>query len=203
MAISMEDQKRIGDAIRAAEGETSGEIVCVLARQSSDYAAVALIWAALVALVAPWPMIALTQMAVERIFAVQIGIFLVLFAIFNWPPLRIRLVPKSIARAHAHLAAMEQFMSRGLGRKSGGTAVLIFVSLAERYARIIADDAIAALVPQSEWQAAVDALTGHMKHRRIADGFVTAIERCGVVLARHFPPRPDDKDALPDRIYVI
>jgi putative membrane protein len=203
MAISADDQKRIASAIHAAEQQTCGEIVCVLARKSSDYAFVAVIWAALIALASPWPMIALTQMPVERIFAAQIAAFLVLLAVFAWPPVRIRLVPEPVARAHAHVAAMEQFMTRGLGRKTHGTAVLIFVSLAERYVRIIADEKIAELVPQSEWQAAVDALIPHMRDGRIADGFVAAIARCGSVLARHFPPRPEDKGELPDRIYVI
>ena len=77
-------------------------------------------------------------------------------------------------------------MIRGLGRKTHGTAVLIFVSLAERYVRIVADEKIAARVPQSEWQAAVDALIPHMRDGRIADGFVVAIERCGAVLAAAF-----------------
>jgi putative membrane protein len=203
MAISADDQKRIAEAIRAAEAKTRGEIVCVLARRSSDYTSAALIWAALAALVSPWPLIALTQLAVDRIFALQIATFLILLTAFSWPPLRIRLVPRPIARAHAHLAAMEQFTIRSLGRKKDGTAVLIFVSLAERYARILADEAIAPLVPRSEWQAAVDALVSHMKHRRIADGFIEAIERCGTVLAQHFPRRPEDKNQLPDRIYVI
>lgn len=203
MAISTEDRKRIADAIHAAERQTCGEIVCVLAQKSSDYSAVAVIWAALVALASPWPMIAFTQMAVDRIFTAQIIIFLVFLGGLSWPPLRVRLVPRALARAHAHAAAMEQFMIRGLGRKTNRTAVLIFVSLAERYVRILADEAIAAQVPQSEWQAAVDALLPHMRDRRIADGFVAAIERCGAVLARHFPPRPDDKDELPDRIYLI
>ena len=67
--------------------------------------------------------------------------------------------------------------------------MLIFVSLAERYARIVADDGIAARVPQSQWQGAVDALVAHMREGRIADGFVAAIERCGAVLAEPFPGR--------------
>ena len=58
--------------------------------------------------------------------------------------------------------AMEQFAIRDLARKTERTGILIFVSLAERYARIIADEGIAARVPQSEWQAAVDAKA----HRR-------------------------------------
>ena len=43
----------------------------------------------------------------------------------------------------------------------------------------------------------------HMREGRVADGFVEAIERCGVVLATHFPARPDERSELPDRIYLI
>ena len=92
---------------------------------------------------------------------------------------------------------------RGLARKKDRSGILIFVSLAERYARIIADDGIAARVPQAEWQAAVDALVAHMRDGRIADGFVTAIDLCGEKLATHFPRAATSGDELPDRIYVI
>jgi putative membrane protein len=76
------------------------------------------------------------------------------------------------------------------------------VSLAERYARIIADEAIAQKVPNAEWQAAVDALTGHMRDGRIAQGFAAAIERCGAVLAVH-APADGAPNELPDRLYVM
>jgi putative membrane protein len=98
---------------------------------------------------------------------------------------------------------MEQFMIRGVSRKKDRTGILIFVSLAERYARIVADEGIAARVPQSEWQGAVDALIAHMRRGRIGDGFIAAIERCAKVLEQHFPPSEATPDELPDRIYVI
>jgi putative membrane protein len=98
---------------------------------------------------------------------------------------------------------MEQFHIRGIARKKDRTGVLIFVSLAERYARIIADDGIAARMPQSEWQGAVDALVAHMRGGRIADGFIAAIEVCGKVLATNFPRTETSRDQLPDRIYLI
>jgi putative membrane protein len=79
---------------------------------------------------------------------------------------------------------------------------LIFVSLAERYARIVADDGIAQKVLEAEWQAAIDALTAHMRDGRIAAGFIAAIERCGTVLAAHAPP-DGSPNALPDRLYVM
>ena len=54
----------------------------------------------------------------------------------------------------------------------------------------------------AEWQAAIDALTAHMRDGRIAAGFIAAIERCGAVLAAHAPP-DGSPNALPDRLYVM
>ena len=76
------------------------------------------------------------------------------------------------------------------------------MSLAEHYARIIADEGVAQKVRASEWQAAIDALTTHMRDGRIAAGFIAAIERCGAVLAVHAPP-DGSANELPDRLYVI
>jgi putative membrane protein len=90
----------------------------------------------------------------------------------------------------------------GVSRTGNRTGVLVFVSLAEHYVRIVADEAIAQKVHGSEWQAAVDALTAHMRSGRIAAGLITAIERCGAVLAEHAPP-DGSGDELPDRLYVI
>ena len=98
---------------------------------------------------------------------------------------------------------MEQFKIRGLGQRKDRAGILIFVSIAERYARIVADDEIASRVSQSEWQAAVDALVAHMRDGRIVDGFTAAIDECGSHLAKHFPATAASSRAAPDRIYLI
>ena len=69
--------------------------------------------------------------------------------------------------------------------------------------RIIADEAIASRVAQPQWQGAIDALVDHMRAGLVADGLVEAIERCGSVLATHFPPTATSRNELPDRIYLI
>lgn len=202
MPITPEDHAAIAAAIHQAEQRTSGQIVCVLAHASSGYAIVPILWAAFLALLSPWPLIYLTQWSVQRIFVLQLLIFMVAALVFTLSPLRTALVPRAVRRARAHREAIDQFFTRGISRTRNRTGVLIFVSLAERYARIVADDGIASKVPQSEWQGAVDALTGHMREGRIAQGFVTAIERCGAVLAAHAPP-DGARNELPDRLYVM
>lgn len=197
------DQRRIADAIHSAEAGTSGEIVCVLSHAASDYAEIPLLWSLLLALALPWPMIEFTHWSVQNIYLVQLAVFLVVGFALTQQRLRLMLVPQRIMRARAHAAALEQFELRGVSHTGSRTGILIFVSLAERYARIIADSGIASKIPQSEWQNAVDGLIEHARAGKIADGFVSAIAACGAHLATHFPAEPGHKNQLPDRIYVI
>jgi len=203
MDISADDHARVTAAIRAAEAKTSGEIVCVLARSSADMPVLQLLIAVALALALPWVLVAFTAMTVHLILSLQILFFLALLLLLTIPRVRVLLIPRRTRRVAAHRIAREQFLARGLARKKDRSGVLIFVSLAERYARIIADDGIAARVPQSQWQEAIDALIAHMRDGRIADGFVAAIEACGDLLATHFPRTDTTRDELPDRIYVI
>jgi putative membrane protein len=202
MEITREDHEAISAAIHAAELRTSGQIVCVLAHSSSDYAYVPILWASALALLAPWPFIYFTQWSVQRIFSLQLAVFIVLGLVLSLRPLRFALVPGAVRRARAHRAALEQFMVRRVAHTKNRTGVLIFVSLAEHYARVIADEGIAQKVHNSEWQAALDALIGHMRDGRIAQGFAAAVERCGAVLAAHAPP-DGAANELPDRLYVM
>ncbi len=201
--ISAEDRTRISAAIQAAEARTSGEIVCVLAETSSQPGALPILVAAILALALPWLLVVFTDFAVERILLLQILVFVLLSILLLLPPVYVALIPRQARRAAAHRLAAEQFVVRGIARKKDRSGILIFVSLAERYARIIADEGIAAHTSQAEWQAAIDTLVAHMRHGQIADGFVGAIGACADVLAVHFPHTPASRDELPDRIYVI
>jgi putative membrane protein len=203
MDISEHDRQRISAAIRAAEAKTSGEIVCVLAQASSDASGLPLLLAALGALALPWLLVAVTALSVHRILLLQVVVFFVLAGVLCLPRVRVALLPRAARRAVAHRVALEQFTIRGIARKKDRSGILIFVSLAEHYARIVADQGIAARVPQAEWQAAVDTLVAHCSTGGIADGFISAVGTCGTVLSSHFPHTAESRDELPDRIYVI
>jgi putative membrane protein len=204
MEISDRDRARLSDAIRASEARTRGEIVCVLARTSAvEATALPVLIAAAVALAVPWLLMAFTAMSLHLMLSIQMLAFLGLLLLSCLPLVRVALIPRAARRALAHRLAMEQFVSRGIARTKERTGVLIFVSMAERYARIIADEGIAGRVPQSHWQGAIDKLTGDMREGRVADGFVAAIETCGDLLARHFPATGAEPSELPDRIYLI
>lgn len=203
MEMSPEDRDRITAAIRAVEARTTGEIVCVLAEQSSDSGALPILVAALVALASPWLLVAFSALPVLAILSWQIVVFVALALVLCLPRVRVALIPRRARRATAFRVATEQFYTRAVSRKEDRSGILIFVSLAEHYARIIADDGIDARVPQSHWQGAVDALIAQAREGRVADGFVAAIEICAGVLAEHFPRTDASPNELPDRIYFI
>ena len=133
----------------------------------------------------------------------QIVVFLALGLLLCLPRLRVALIPRRARRAMAFRVATEQFYTRAVSRKHDRSGILIFVSLAEHYARIIADDGIAARVPQLHWRSVVDALIAQVREDRVADGFIAAIEMCGAVLAEHFPRADGSPNELPDRIYFL
>ncbi len=201
MHLTREDYDRVAEAIRAAEQITGAEIVCVLARRSSDYSYVPALWASFVALATPWPLILFTHLPVREIFAAQIAVFIVAALLFQLSPLHNLLTPRRIQRARAHRAAREQFFTRGVGRTANHCGVLIFASLAERYGRIIADVGVAEKIDDGEWRAALDLLRENMRAGRVADGYVAAIAESARLLARHVPPT--GRDELPDKLFVM
>jgi putative membrane protein len=201
--ISAKDRDRIAEAIMTAERKTSGEIVAVLSAESASYLHVPFLWASLVALIVPWPLVYLTWWPVQWIYLAQLAIFLLLLLVTLPRRVRYALVPQSIKSERAHRRAVEQFLVQNLHSTSGRTGVLIYVSVAERYAEIIADTGIDAQVGRGTWQAIVDDLTANIAAGRAGEGFVHAVERSGDLLARHFPPGSADPNELPNHLIVI
>jgi putative membrane protein len=201
--ISQADRERIADAIRAAEAKTSGEIFCVIARHASDYRLVPLAWAAAVALVVPAPLIYLTLWPASVIYVVQLIVFIAAALGLSLPEIRFHIVPRRTQHERAHLQAMQQFFAHGLHHTQNRTGVLIFASVAERYAEIVADAGINEKVTPHVWDQAVAALIAGIKQGRATGGFVAAIEQCGAVLAEHFPPGALNRDELPDKLVEI
>jgi len=200
--ISQTDKQRVADAISAAEAKTSGEIFCVIAAHASDYRLFPIAWAAAIALFVPLPLIFLTAWLADTIYLAQLIAFIVLAILLSLPAIRFHIVPKRAKHDRAHIEAIRQFLAQGLHHTEHRTGVLIFASAAERYAEIVADGVINEKVPPAVWEDAIKALVSAIKQDRAGDGFVAAIEQCGAVLAKHFPPGAF-KQGLPNKLVEI
>lgn len=201
--ISEADEHRIAEAINEAERQTSGEIVAVLAAESSTYLYAPFLWASLVALTLPLFLLLGTWWPAAWIYLAQLGVFAAILTITLPRPVRYMMVPQSVKNARVHRRALEQFVVQNLHTTEGRTGVLIFVSAAERRAEIVADAAIEARVPKDTWQGIVNRLTDQFAKERHVEGFIAAIEEVGSHLAAHFPPGSCEANKLPDHLIVL
>lgn len=202
--LSNDEKRRLRQRIEAAERQTRGELVTVVARESDAYLYIPLLWASLVALSIP-PVVVLADLWIDlaTVSLIQLAAFLVLALLFRWRPVKLRLVPKATKLQRAGRAAREQFLARGVHNTSDRCGVLIYVSVGEHYVEILADRAISAKVTQAEWDAIVAAFVASVKKGEIAAGFEQAVDACGALLARHFPAAPGERNELPDHLIEL
>lgn len=215
--------KLVSDAVGAAEGHTSGEIVPVIADRSDSYTDVILVWAIAAAFTAmsvfaAFPDLLLAKLdvftggwgrdwAYGEIIAWAIGIGLVKFvavwAILSWDRLRFRVVPPPIKQQRVRARAIRHFKVGAEGRTHSRTGIMLYLSMQEHRAEIIADDSIAALVPAEVWGEAMADMLAEISKGCIAEGIAAGVRDVGAVLSEHFPRGEDDENELPDRLIEV
>ena len=99
--------------------------------------------------------------------------------------------------------AISIFKAAAERRTIGRTGILIYLSMAERRAEIVADEAITKVTTPEIWGDAMAALLIEVKQGRIGDGLVAAIDRVGAVLAEHFPRSATDTNEIPDKLIEL
>ena len=188
-ALSAEEQARIHAAKAAVEQRTAAEFAVVVVPVSDRYPFVGLVWAAVAALVVA-AIVALVAPEVELIEALAIQVVaLVLFALlFDWMPIRLRLVSPHLKNARARQLAHREFAAHIVGGGPHRNRVLLFVSLGERYVEILADRDTHKLVPEGTWDRIVAEFLGKVQAGAVADGILAAIAALGTVLETHHPP---------------
>ena len=212
--VSEKDARRISDAIREVEAKTTGELVTVIARAADEYYFIPMLWATLIAFLIPGSLYFLPLTA--RIFGledgwggqasfwmpytIQMAVFIVLSLLFRWRPLRMRLIPGFVKRRRARRLAYEQFVMQGVHLTRQRTGILFFVSVAEHYVEIIADEGVASKVDNALWQGVVDEFVRRVRAGQVVEGFLFAIEECGKQLAEHFPAGAGNVNELPDHL---
>lgn len=217
--IDEADIGRVTDAVTAAEARSDAEIATIVAERSDNYNDVPLIWAALVALLAlaiyaafpdayidlldratgGWHVWTMREWMTALVFATAIK-FLATRFIVGWWPLRIALTPARTRTRRVRARAIALFKASTENRTASRTGVLVYLSLAEHRAELVADAAIVAKVSPDAWGAAMALLIDGCKAGRPADGMVAAVAAIGDVLAEHFPRTGTDPDEMPNRM---
>jgi putative membrane protein len=203
--FSEQDKARITSAIQAAEKNTSGEFVTVVARCSDHYVFLPLLWAAIIALLLPGVFFLFSiPLAWVHVYQIQLLVFIALAALFLFiPELHLWLVPRRVKHSRASRFAKAQFYQQGVQLTQHHSGVLFFVSLAEHYVEIVADKGIHEKLGEAHWQGIVHAFLEHVHNGEVVEGFVAAIGACGAAMAEHYPPDTNNVDTLSDGLIEI
>jgi putative membrane protein len=198
---------RIEAAIAEAESRTSGEIVPMVVRRSSTVGHVPLLAFALLLLFVvlaeipaylsllggpewlwlgtSWLVAGGVALGLSRVDAVA----------------RV-LTPRSDQIQQVELRAELEFFENEVGQTEQDTGILLFVSLMEHRAVVLADRAIAEKLDPEVWQEVMDLMLQGVSRGDLADGMTQAIARCGDLLAPHFPLAEGDENELRDHLIV-
>lgn len=215
--LTNEQLKSVEQAVAAAEGKTSVEIVPVVATASGRYDRaedMVGLWVGSVLMVALWvfwPMPDIeagdwgSSPALHYIgwLAALVGGFVagaVAASKVGW--LRRLVTSKTEMVEEVERRAREAFFDQRIHHTEGATGVLIYVSIYERLVCVLADDAVQKVLPDGEVQRLCDELTGTLGTKP-ADGLAAVIASLGDTLAGPLPRSDDDVDELENAVVLI
>jgi len=209
-------------AVAEAERNTDSEIVTIVTTHSDHYHDVSLYYAAAMMLAAlgvfaAFPGVLDAKLALftggwgeaERhlqfvlLVVVQAALFLIVRFGFEALPFRGVLIPSAVRGRRVRRRAVQFFKASAEKRTAARVGVLLYLSLAEHRAEIVADEAIVGKVDDGVWGEAMVALIDRIRAGDPAGGMADAVARIGTVLAQHFPKTESDANELPDRLIEL
>ena len=196
------DRNAIRDAVRAAEAQTSAEIVPMIVGASDSYPKAQLACAVTVGLVCA--VLACLVCGTRNMWA-----FLAFFGVFallgfqaakRLPALMRPFVSPARASHETLQAAQAAFFSQGLTQTRERNALLVYVSVFERLVFLLPDTGLAGKIDARELDAAATALSAGIRKGRPAEAIAAAVACLAHSLAAAFPPRTDDVNEIKDLI---
>ncbi|MFA6116080.1 MAG: TPM domain-containing protein [Sphingomonas sp.] len=220
--LNAEGHKLVADAVTRAEEGTDGEIVTIVSERSDQYHDAALHYAfaaalAVIALAAmspgtfeakfAWFSNGWGEVSARTIlFSVLIAetiVFLIVRYALAWAPLRMALTPRATRARRVRRRAIQYFKVGAERRTQARVGILLYLSLDERMAEIVADEAIHKVVPAERWGDAMAALVDEVRLGRPAQGMAAAVAQIGTILSENFPKTETDRNELPDRLIEL
>jgi putative membrane protein len=223
LRFSEEDHRLVTEAVARAERLSDAEIVTIVADRSDAYHDVALHYAVLAMLLVPAALAAVPQSLIDDLMARFLGwnaeltrgvLMLFLFALLAagflvvrfalaWAPLRMALTPRSTKARRVARRALQLFRVTAEKKTHGRTGVLLYLSLLERRAEIVADEAIHSKVEPEVWGEAMAALVERVHAGRPGEGMALAVEKIGAVCAGCLAKTLDDPNQIEDRLIEL
>ncbi|MEZ0393156.1 MAG: TPM domain-containing protein [Pseudobdellovibrionaceae bacterium] len=205
--ISEEEAQKVSEAVTKIETKTSGEVVPMIVQRSSmtghlPYMITLIFLVVLLVFEVPHMDFFVAWNATWLLFLVSALCLLVSFPISRLHWVQRLLIPKKDQSFEVEERALLEFYQSGIPGTRERTGVLIFVSLMERKAVVLADESITKKLPQETWAQICQDMVEGIKKGKTAEGLVQAIQRSGELLAQHFPHGSENDNELSNHLIL-
>jgi putative membrane protein len=205
--LKLEEVAHITQAIGQAESTTSGEIVPMIVRRSSTIGHVPVILLTL--LVAIFFVLDGPGWQAEAIgehWLWYLADLVLLTAVTaggaRLPWIQRLLTTRGDQALQVDSRSVIEFYESNIHRTKDATGVLIFVSLMEHRAVVLADKAINDRVARDTWKEVCDQLIAGIKKKELGQAICQAVLTCGEIMTPEFPIQSDDENELRDHLII-
>ena len=203
----------VAEAVREAESVTSAEIVTVLAPRSGRYERAEDLVGLVTAIVA----LAITSgvlaggggteirvlAVIASVLAVIAGYIVGVVMAAQSDTLRRLFASAASQQERTDERARPSFVDRRVNQTTGGTGIMVYVSLFERRGLIYADQAVRDHLPPGAVSELNDLVTQRVQAGDVAGAYRDAIARIAEILSEVMPRYEDDMNELPDGLVVL
>jgi putative membrane protein len=205
--LSDEQILKLSKTVSTVESQTEGEILTVLVSKSSHVGHV------------PWVLFGFlmtTAFIIERTLmawtwslwptSIYLVLFVLLFAMsrflskFSW--VQRALTSNEDEIKQVNIRAELEFLQGHARNTIGKTGILLFVSLMEQRAVVLADEGIAKHFSPETWNEVVSLLTSEFKNGLYFEGFEKAVLKCGDILKSKLPAEKDNPDQISNHLII-
>ena len=204
MYLNENQKEQISKEIENLEKLSSAELVAVIAKRSSNYKYVSLLISIFLVFSTSFILFFIKEISTLELLQYQLLIFVginLLLKKFN--NLILKIIPQSYKHQKASLHAKRQFNNLGISRTKTKQAIMFFVSLDEKYVKILTDSEISKKIPNEFWQQLVFEFTEDVKREDFVNGYLKALKTSKAILIKHFPIQGNDENEFSNEIIEL
>ena len=186
--INEDTKNKIKDMIGEIESKSDAEVVVVVADNCDRYRYSIFLYAFLATLIVPF-LIKLSSINFDQneTFALMTATFLFVTVSLEYSEFKYKIIPKKVKIDSCESIAFNQFKKLGINKTANHKAILIFVSIKERYIRVIADKNIDKKIGKEFWKELVQEFAKEVKDSSVDSAMINIVNKCGKVLIDNFP----------------
>ena len=194
-SINFDTKKNIKKLIDKIESTSDAEVRVVVAHSCDRYRYSIFVFSFFIALLTPFAIKASKISLIQtNLITLSIAVFLFVSFVLEYSDIKYKIIPKKVKKDRCEKTAFNQFYKLGINKTKNHKAILLFVSLEERYIRVIADKNIKKKIDDSFWKSIVQEFVYFAKDGKIDEGLLQIVKKCGGILEKNFPKTNIEKE---------